>query len=228
MVARRQAGSAAADGAWFYSPAVCLGVGTVSSCERNVRGVSPGATRARSYVPKSGLFNPFWDKMRWRAICLRAAAVISPFSIRNRLTVLPDTGLPLASAMHEMDDIRAVAGSTSSRDASTPSVRGSQLLARAMSSERPTPQNLVLYDRLHRVAQARLHAGELPRGDPTRTYGGRGSALNCALCDAAILQPEIEMELVYSAAGNDSGERTIHLHLYCHSIWNYERHRIAR
>ena len=97
-----------------------------------------------------------------------------------------------------------------------------------MSSDRPMPQIPVLYDRLHRVAQARLHAGDLPRGDPTRTYGGRGSALNCALCDAAILEPEVEMELVYSAAENESGERTIRLHLSCYSIWDCERHRIAR
>lgn len=97
-----------------------------------------------------------------------------------------------------------------------------------MSSERPTPKNPVLYDRLHRVAQVRLHAGELPRDDPTRTYGGPGSALKCALCDVAIFEPEVELELVYSMAADGAPACTLRFHVYCHGIWDYERHRIAR
>jgi len=98
-----------------------------------------------------------------------------------------------------------------------------------MSSETPTRKDSLLDDRLYRVAQLRLHLGELPRADPTRVFGGQGSCLSCSLCNAAILESSLEFEADYQPATADGGEpHTFRFHAVCYQIWDYERHRLRR
>lgn len=66
-----------------------------------------------------------------------------------------------------------------------------------------------------------MDKGLLPRTKAVRTWGGRGSGLNCSLCDAPILATEPEMELEFD--GSENGRATIRFHLQCHSIWDSER-----
>jgi hypothetical protein len=69
-------------------------------------------------------------------------------------------------------------------------------------------------------ADERLRQGRLPRMKAVRTWGGLGSGLPCALCDAAILssEPEFELQLDLSPS-----VPTVRLHRQCHSIWNEAR-----
>lgn len=69
-------------------------------------------------------------------------------------------------------------------------------------------------------AEERLRQGRLPRVKAVRTWGGLGSGLPCALCDAAILSSEPEFELQLDLAPTAP---TVKLHRACHSIWNEAR-----
>ena len=52
---------------------------------------------------------------------------------------------------------------------------------------------------LHVRAIERILNGELPSYGPCKTYAGTGSNCTCALCDAPILESEIECELEFVA-----------------------------
>ncbi len=69
-------------------------------------------------------------------------------------------------------------------------------------------------------ARERIRQGRLPRGKPARTWGGLGSGLPCALCDAAILgsEPEFELQLDLSAPAE-----SVRLHRECHAVWSEVR-----
>ncbi|MGH8149304.1 MAG: hypothetical protein ACRETB_04915 [Steroidobacteraceae bacterium] len=69
-------------------------------------------------------------------------------------------------------------------------------------------------------ADERLRQGRLPRVKAVRTWGGLGTGLPCALCDAAILSSEPEFELEF---GRAPSEPTVRLHRECHSVWNEAR-----
>lgn len=69
-------------------------------------------------------------------------------------------------------------------------------------------------------ARERIDQELLPREKPSRMWGGRGTGLACALCDAPILASEPEMELEYEPPAALS---TVRFHLRCQSIWDVVR-----
>jgi hypothetical protein len=98
-----------------------------------------------------------------------------------------------------------------------------------MSDENVTPDDPVYYGRLAERARMKLVMGTLPREDADRTYAGRGSGFVCSLCDAAVLETEIEYELEYSVLLKPGDSpRTLRFHIGCHQIWDSERIRMAR
>ncbi len=73
---------------------------------------------------------------------------------------------------------------------------------------------------LRNRARERVRQGRLPRSKAARTWGGLGSGLPCALCDAAILSSEPEFELQLDLSDTS---QSVRLHRQCHSIWNEVR-----
>ncbi len=81
----------------------------------------------------------------------------------------------------------------------------------------PSARNM---EALRTRARERMRQGKLPHHKAARTWGGLGSGLPCALCDAAILsnEPEFELQLDLS-----DPSQSVRFHRLCHSIWNEVR-----
>jgi hypothetical protein len=88
------------------------------------------------------------------------------------------------------------------------------------------PEDAHLFDVLHERAREGLRTDKLPRAKPTVLYGGYGSQYMCALCEAPIVTSQVEYELLFRE-GYETGRAqvTIHFHLPCHAIYEYERAR---
>ncbi len=69
-------------------------------------------------------------------------------------------------------------------------------------------------------ARQRIEQELLPREKPARMWGGRGTGLQCCLCDLPILESEPEMELEYEPPARLTAVR---FHLRCQSIWDVAR-----
>ena len=71
-------------------------------------------------------------------------------------------------------------------------------------------------------ARFKLRAGVLPLTKPSRTWGGAGAGLKCAVCEMIIGEDQMELEvqfLVQAAAA----PVVYHLHLSCFAAWEFER-----
>jgi hypothetical protein len=76
---------------------------------------------------------------------------------------------------------------------------------------------------LRRRACAALHAEVLPRDQPQRTWGGRGSGDLCPVCGHAIEPAKLEVELVFADGDGESAVREFHMHLPCFAAWEIAR-----
>lgn len=65
-----------------------------------------------------------------------------------------------------------------------------------------------------------LRSGRLPDRGPDQIWGGLGSGGQCAICESAIEDGEIELEIRFR---RDDGAATHTLHLRCFSIYEDER-----
>ena len=94
------------------------------------------------------------------------------------------------------------------------------------SREDVEPADPARADQLHLRAQQRIRSGVLPRIEPTKTWAGRGSGLLCSVCDAPILETQIEYEVDFEWSEGFTHRRETYLfHESCHQIWNRERSR---
>lgn len=69
---------------------------------------------------------------------------------------------------------------------------------------------------LRRIARESIAKGVLPDRSPEQTWGGPGTGVQCALCEATVTRDELEFEV-------DFGRERYHLHLACFSAWDAER-----
>jgi hypothetical protein len=76
---------------------------------------------------------------------------------------------------------------------------------------------------LRRRAHAALHAEILPRVQPNRSWGGRGSGKLCPVCGSLVDPAEMELELEFAATDVGNDTREFHLHLACFSAWEFAR-----
>lgn len=81
---------------------------------------------------------------------------------------------------------------------------------------------------LRRKALAALHAGNLPRVPPVRTWGGNGSGDLCPVCGHAIEPEEKELEFEFAAAGTENAVRNLHLHIPCFAAFEFATESAAR
>jgi len=70
---------------------------------------------------------------------------------------------------------------------------------------------------LRKKARQAMDYGRLPKGRPSRTWGGRGSDARCAVCDLPIFPDQLELEMEFADQG------TFHLHVSCSYAWFAER-----
>jgi hypothetical protein len=64
----------------------------------------------------------------------------------------------------------------------------------------------------HRITD-KLWRDALPADEPVKTWGGRGSGLNCDGCDVPILPTESELE------SDMPDGRTLRFHVACDGLW---------
>jgi hypothetical protein len=79
---------------------------------------------------------------------------------------------------------------------------------------------------LRRLARIVLENGQLPRGDPSRTWGGPGVGVPCAVCARPVTSEEIEYEVQFAHDGANPGLARFHLHLRCFAVWELERTKV--
>ena len=73
---------------------------------------------------------------------------------------------------------------------------------------------------LRRRARERVNSGALPSQPETRLWGGQGTGLRCALCDAPSERDQIEHEMQFEENGQ---LRTVRFHAKCAAAWELER-----
>jgi hypothetical protein len=71
-------------------------------------------------------------------------------------------------------------------------------------------------------ARQRLQDGVMPMTKPTRTWGGPGAGLACAVCELPINKEQVEYEVQFLAEGARMPD-IFHLHLSCFAAWELER-----
>jgi len=76
-------------------------------------------------------------------------------------------------------------------------------------------------------ARAKLREGTLPLVKPSRTWGGPGASLTCAVCDLSIGKDQIEFEVQFVLA-RVARPAVFHFHLACFSAWELERGLLVR
>ena len=67
---------------------------------------------------------------------------------------------------------------------------------------------------LRRHIQSKLADGRLPRNSIPRVWGGVGNVETCGACDETIAKDQMVME------GVGIGQKSIHFHVRCFSIWD--------
>jgi hypothetical protein len=81
---------------------------------------------------------------------------------------------------------------------------------------------------VRQLARNAIVAGNLPRRDPDRTWGGTGVGMVCNVCGKAVTTKEMEYELQFAHDGAAPGLDRFHLHLRCFAAWELERTKISK
>lgn len=81
----------------------------------------------------------------------------------------------------------------------------------------------VLRDR----ARKKLRDATLPLVKPSRTWGGPGAGLKCAVCDLHITKDQIEFEVEFLRDGMAVPD-VFPFHLACFAAWELERGLLVR
>lgn len=68
-----------------------------------------------------------------------------------------------------------------------------------------------------------IQSGRLPKRRPQRTWGGLGSGASCMVCGEPVKQDEVEFELEFTRADDDSRVDVQHAHSRCIAAWESER-----
>jgi hypothetical protein len=80
---------------------------------------------------------------------------------------------------------------------------------------------------IRRVAREALRAGQLPHTLPSRTWGGRGTGHECAICRTPVGQDEVELELEFVVTNGHQTTVSHWVHLQCFAAWELERHSLG-
>ena len=74
-------------------------------------------------------------------------------------------------------------------------------------------------DALREVVRRRVAQGRLPCKRQDHTWAGRGTGLDCMVCDLPITSLQVEYELQFSA---DTGTVVVRMHRHCLAAWEFE------
>ena len=74
--------------------------------------------------------------------------------------------------------------------------------------------------RYRELARAALKEGRLPKRQPDRMWGGRGTAAECVICSQTIGNDENELEIAFDQR---PGMERHYIHPHCFAAWEFER-----
>jgi len=76
---------------------------------------------------------------------------------------------------------------------------------------------------LRELVRRVIRRQEIPNRRPDRTWGGPGTGISCAICDAPVRKEETELEIEFAFDGDKPGFAVYHVHGPCFAMWELEQ-----
>jgi hypothetical protein len=75
---------------------------------------------------------------------------------------------------------------------------------------------------LREVVRRRINEGRLPCRRQDHTWAGKGTGLDCMVCELPITSLQVEYELQFGGEASGGGVTVVRMHRPCFSAWESE------